>query len=114
MHCSLFCRPFDGCLITNSAPHLNWTYRNNWLMVGWAAVAAGAEDAEARKQRELKNAHLISAQNALLHVIEAHPRLAALMASRPALAPLLNCLHPVCRWPAAASLRTAPCSHPVS
>ena len=42
--------------------------------------------------------HLAGALTALRNVVEANPRLAALLAAKPALAPLLNCLEPVCRW----------------
>lgn len=52
---------------------------------------------------EHHRAHLTSALTALHHVVEAHPRLAALLAAQPALAPLLHCLEPICRqvwqWP---------------
>ena len=46
----------------------------------------------------LRRAHLESALTALRLLIEGNPRLAALMASRPALAPLLDCVEPSCRW----------------
>jgi len=58
---------------------------------------ADAPGAAGQDGGRLERGHLVSALNALLHVLEAHPRLAALMASRPALAPLLACIHPICR-----------------
>lgn len=60
-------------------------------------AGTGGIDAEAGRQRQLANDHLLAALKALLTLIEAHPRLAALMATRPAQAPLLSCLGPVCR-----------------
>ncbi len=44
-----------------------------------------------------RRAHMKAALTALRHVVEAAPRLAGLLASRPALAPLLTCVEPVCR-----------------
>ncbi|KAK9809260.1 hypothetical protein WJX72_012293 [[Myrmecia] bisecta] len=61
---------------------------------------ASASDADKHADREAlqrKRTHLVSALTALRNVIEAHPKLAALLASRPALAPLLNCIEPICR-----------------
>jgi len=51
------------------------------------AAAAGAQNRE----------HLTAALGALQHAVEGHPRLAMLMASRPALAPLLDVLKRACR-----------------
>lgn len=59
---------------------------------------AGRTDVEAERQGHLANDHLLAALKALLSLVEAHPRLAALMATRPAQAPLLSCLGPVCRY----------------
>ena len=60
-----------------------------------ADAAAGTEvSAEAAA---LQRVHLDSALTALRLLIEGNPRLAALMASRPALAPLLDCMEPSCR-----------------
>ena len=41
--------------------------------------------------------HLRQALQALHTVLDAQPRCAALLASKPALAPLLQCIHPFCR-----------------
>lgn len=54
--------------------------------------AGWKEDAQAMRRR-----HLVEALTAFQNVLEAHQRLAALMASRSALAPLLNCIEPACR-----------------
>lgn len=55
------------------------------------------EAEEAAEQVARQRAHLTGALTALRNVVEANPRLAALLASKPALAPLLNCLDPICR-----------------
>ena len=62
---------------------------------------AGADE-EAAASADKQRAHLTGALTALRNVVEAHPKLSALLAARPALAPLLNCLDPICRcaWPA--------------
>ncbi|KAK9807966.1 hypothetical protein WJX73_008492 [Symbiochloris irregularis] len=52
---------------------------------------------EALSELGRQRAHLAGALTALRNVVEAQPRLAALLAARPALAPLLNCLSPICR-----------------
>ena len=57
-----------------------------------AGKSAWKEDAHAMRRR-----HLVEALSAFHNVLEAHQRLAALMASRSALAPLLNCVEPSCR-----------------
>ena len=54
--------------------------------------ASWKEDAQTMRRR-----HLVEALLAFQNVLEAHQRLAALMASRSALAPLLNCIEPACR-----------------
>ena len=60
-----------------------------------ADAAAGVRlDPEAAA---LRRGHTESALTALRLLIEGNPRLAALMASRPALAPLLDCMEPSCR-----------------
>ena len=41
--------------------------------------------------------HLKGALAAMRNVVEVNPRLAALLAARPALSPLLSCLEPICR-----------------
>ena len=55
------------------------------------------EESEAGRERKLQSRHLMSALQALLHILESHPRLAALMASRAALTPLLACINPLCK-----------------
>ncbi len=37
------------------------------------------------------------AVQALRNILEAQPRLASIMASQPALEPIFNCIHPICR-----------------
>ena len=54
------------------------------------AATAGADLGAVRQQR----AHLEAALTALRLLIEGNPRLLALMSSRPALAPLLQCIEP--------------------
>lgn len=54
--------------------------------------SATADAAEAAQRRE----HLRQALEALGHAVEGHPRLAQLLASRPALAPLLAALELSC------------------
>jgi hypothetical protein len=56
-----------------------------------AGVKVDLEDAALRRR------HVESALTALRMLVEGNPRLAALMASRPALAPLLDCMEPSCR-----------------
>ena len=48
---------------------------------------------EARQDRE----HLAAALHALQTILESQPRLAAIMASAAALAPICNCIEPICR-----------------
>ncbi len=57
--------------------------------------AGEAEEAAEGIRRE--RAHMSEAVQALRNILEAQPRLAALMASQPALAPILNCIDPICR-----------------
>ena len=45
-----------------------------------------------------QRSHLAGTLTALRNIVEAQPRLAALLAAKPALAPLLNCLEPICRY----------------
>ena len=63
---------------------------------GDAAAAGGEEEAAQQLRRE----HMLGALHALRNILEAQPRLSALMASRPALAPLLACIEPSCRYAA--------------
>lgn len=69
-----------------------------------AATAAAAEEAAA-----LRREHMRAALHALRNILEAQPRLSALMASRPALAPLLACIEPSCRRARAAPLLRCTC-----
>ena len=71
-------------------------------MVHLALGAEGAGEGEAAAEEEAerqarRREHLELALHALRNVLEAQPRLSALMASRPALAPLLACIEPICR-----------------
>ena len=50
-------------------------------------------DAQQRSRQEV-----VQALQALINILQAVPKLTALMASRPAITPLLNCLEPICRW----------------
>lgn len=50
------------------------------------------QDKEQRARQEV-----VQALQALTHIMQAVPKLPALMASRPAITPLLNCLEPTCR-----------------
>ena len=54
-------------------------------------------DGEASEAMLRQREQLTAALTALRNIVEANPRLAALLAARPALAPLLNCLEPICR-----------------
>ena len=54
-----------------------------------------AEDAGRRRE------HLSAALHALQTILEAQPRLSAIMASVAALAPICNCIEPICRQGAA-------------
>lgn len=56
-------------------------------------AAAALDSREAEKDR----ADVVQSLQALMNVLQAVPKLTALMASRPALAPLLNCIEPICR-----------------
>ena len=59
--------------------------------------------ATAKDQVDKDKADVIQSLQALMNILQAVPRVTALMASRPALAPLLNCIEPICRfvalWP---------------
>ena len=58
-------------------------------------LAGIPDDTEETLKRE--RAHMSEAVLALRNILEAQPRLSALMASQPALAPILNCIEPICR-----------------
>ena len=68
-----------------------------------------SDEAKAGRRRE----HLRQALAALGHAVEGHPRLAQLLASRPALAPLVAALELSCTSaaspPPSYPTRTAPC-----
>ena len=61
-----------------------------------AAESSAAGDGGG-EQLQRRRRHLAAALQALQHAIEGHPRLAMLMASRPALAPLLEVVERPCR-----------------
>jgi len=56
--------------------------------------------APAKEQAEKDKADVVQSLQALMNILQAVPRVTALMASRPALAPLLNCIEPICRFAA--------------
>ena len=60
---------------------------------------AQQEDAAATKQAQSERgrADVVQSLQALTNLLQLVPKLTALMASRPALAPLLNCIEPICR-----------------
>ena len=58
-----------------------------------AGAGAGEADEEGRRRRR---AHLLQALRALRLVLEASPRLLGLLATKPAVDPLLECLRPAC------------------
>ena len=61
----------------------------------------GAEETghsnERAQELEKHREHLVAALHALQTTLEAQPRLSAIMASTAALAPICNCIEPVCR-----------------
>jgi len=56
-----------------------------------------ADVAPAKDQVDKDKADVVQSLQALMNILQAVPRVTALMASRPALAPLLNCIEPICR-----------------
>ncbi len=63
--------------------------------------------APAHDQVEKDKAEVVQSLQALMNILQAVPKVTALMASRPALAPLLNCIEPICRFAALWSLNDA-------
>ena len=59
-------------------------------------IVAGDLD-EAAETLKRERAHMSEAVLALRNILEAQPRLSALMASQSALSPILNCIEPICR-----------------
>jgi len=59
-------------------------------------ITPGGDEAKSAAAAR-RRAHLEAALAALRGVVDAHARLAALLASRSALQPLLNCIEPACR-----------------
>ncbi|KAL0042756.1 hypothetical protein WJX79_009797 [Trebouxia sp. C0005] len=53
--------------------------------------------ASAKDQVDKDKADVVQSLQALMNILQAAPKVTALMASRPALAPLLNCIEPICR-----------------
>jgi hypothetical protein len=77
-----------------------------------AAESSGTGDG-GDEQVQRRRRHLAAALQALQHAIEGHPRLAMLMASRPALAPLLEVVERPCRCaPAVSAISAVPMSWP--
>ncbi|KAL0040215.1 hypothetical protein WJX77_000548 [Trebouxia sp. C0004] len=56
-----------------------------------------ADAAPAKDQVDKDKANVVQSLQALTNILQAVPKVTALMASRPALAPLLNCIEPICR-----------------
>lgn len=54
--------------------------------------------ASAKDQVDKDKADVVQSLQALMNILQAAPKVTALMASRPALAPLLNCIEPICRF----------------
>ena len=55
------------------------------------------ESTESTEDAQQRREHLSSALHALQTILEAQPRLSAIMASVAALAPICNCIEPICR-----------------
>lgn len=60
-----------------------------------SCAVVGLDEAAEKIARE--RGHMSEAVQALRNILEAQPRLAAIMASRPTLEPILDCIHPSCR-----------------
>lgn len=85
----------------------------NGTVKGHAAAAESSAAAEDGGDEQRRRRHLAAALQALQHAIEGHPRLAMLMASRPALAPLLEVVERPCRCaPASSGIPAVPTSRP--
>ena len=72
-------------------------YINSSVKGHAAAAESSAAGDGGGEQLQRRRRHLAAALQALQHAIEGHPRLAMLMASRPALAPLLEVVERPCR-----------------
>lgn len=59
---------------------------------------AGLSTAAATKGKDKGRVDVLQALQALTNILTAVPKLTALMASRAALTPLLNCIEPICRF----------------
>ena len=71
----------------------------NGSVKGHAATAESSAAGDSGGEKlQRRRRHLAAALQALQHAIEGHPRLAMLMASRPALAPLLEVVERPCRY----------------
>jgi len=66
-----------------------------------------ASVASAKDQVDKDKADVVQSLQALMNILQAVPTVTALMASRPALAPLLNCIEPICRFAALQPLNDA-------
>lgn len=67
---------------------------------GFSGTAADLpeDEADVFVEASRRRQHLEMALIALRYIIQQRPRLSSLMASGPALAPLLNCVDPICRY----------------
>ena len=65
---------------------------------GLSTAVAAAAAAAAAKGQDKGRAEVLQALQALTNILTAVPKLTALMASRAALTPLLNCIEPICRF----------------
>ncbi len=61
------------------------------------ADEVGVSSQESAEDGQRRREHLSSALHALQTILEAQPRLSAIMASVAALAPICNCIEPICR-----------------
>ena len=60
-------------------------------------TAGQSQQAERDNGQQISRQEVVQALQALINILQAVPKLTALMASRPAITPLLNCLDPICR-----------------
>lgn len=79
-------------LLQGLVMYINSSIKGQTRMVPAPSAAEDSSPEQARRRE-----HLAAALLALQHAIEGHPRLSMLMASRPALVPLLEVLERSCR-----------------
>ncbi|KAK9915634.1 hypothetical protein WJX75_001835 [Coccomyxa subellipsoidea] len=78
--------------------YLHTQVQSSWFKdASSAAPAAQGDLDEAAETLKRERAHMSEAVLALRNILEAQPRLSALMASQSALSPILNCIEPICR-----------------